>query len=199
MLPIECVVRGYLAGSGWKDYAATGAVCGHTLPGGLRRVGRAARADLHAGDEGARPATTRTSTASRPPRWSAPTCFAEVERVSIALYRFAAEHARERGILIADTKFEFGLDARRAARARRRGADARTRRASGPPTSTRPAARSRRSTSSSSATTARRSAGTRRHPGRSFPTDVVAGHAGTLRRGVRAADGHRVRRLPRRP
>ena len=53
MLPIECVVRGYLAGSGWKDYLATGEVCGHRLPAGLDRVGAAARADLHARDEGA--------------------------------------------------------------------------------------------------------------------------------------------------
>ena len=52
MLPIECVVRGYLSGSGWKDYLATGAVCGHRLAGGARRVGAASRADLHTCDEG---------------------------------------------------------------------------------------------------------------------------------------------------
>ena len=53
MLPIECVVRGYLAGSGWKDYIATGATSGHALPSGMRESDRAPRADLHAGDEGA--------------------------------------------------------------------------------------------------------------------------------------------------
>ena len=61
MLPIECVVRGYLAGSGWKDYQATGTTSGHRLPEGPAGVGPAARADLHPGDEGAERATTRTS------------------------------------------------------------------------------------------------------------------------------------------
>jgi phosphoribosylaminoimidazole-succinocarboxamide synthase len=109
MLPLECVVRGYLAGSGWKDYRATGSVCGHALPAGLlesaelpeplftpstkatsghdENIDRAAAAEL-IGEER----------------------LAEVEQASIAIYRFAAEHARSRGILIADTKFEFGLD-----------------------------------------------------------------------------------------
>ena len=63
MLPIECVVRGYLAGSGWKDYQATGAVCGHRLPPGPARVRPAAAADLHAGHQGRRAATTSTSIA----------------------------------------------------------------------------------------------------------------------------------------
>ena len=54
MLPIECVVRGYLAGSGWKDYRVTGSVCGHELPDGLAGVRAAARADLHARDQGLR-------------------------------------------------------------------------------------------------------------------------------------------------
>ena len=125
-------------GSGWKDYQATGVVCGHELPEGLRESDQAAGADLHALDEGASRATTRTSTASGPPSSSAQERFDEVERASLELYRFASEHAAERGILIADTKFEFGLDARRAARARRRGASRPTRPASGRPTSTSP-------------------------------------------------------------
>ena len=62
MLPIECVVRGYLAGSGWKDYRATRRGLRHRAAGGAARVGAAAGADLHAGDEGAGPGTTRTST-----------------------------------------------------------------------------------------------------------------------------------------
>ena len=74
MLPIECVVRGYLAGSGWKDYKATGEVCGHRLPEGMQRVGQVPRADLHAGDEGRRRATTRTSTRSGRPRSAARSC-----------------------------------------------------------------------------------------------------------------------------
>ena len=109
MLPIECVVRGYLSGSGWKDYTATGAVCGHALPAGLVES-----AELPAPIF--TPATKATTghdenidreTASE---LVGADLFAEVERVSLALYGFAAAHARERGIIIADTKFEFGLD-----------------------------------------------------------------------------------------
>jgi phosphoribosylaminoimidazole-succinocarboxamide synthase len=109
MLPIECVVRGYLSGSGWKDYCATGEVCGHRLPEGLvesqqlprpiftpatkaqtghdENIDRAAAVEL-VGDER----------------------YDEVEATALALYELAAEHARERGIILADTKLEFGLD-----------------------------------------------------------------------------------------
>jgi len=109
MLPLECVVRGYLAGSGWKDYRKTGEVCGHALPEGLvesdrlpqpiftpstkavtghdENIGRAQAAELIGTDR-----------------------LDEVERASLELYRFAAAHAAARGIVIADTKFEFGLD-----------------------------------------------------------------------------------------
>jgi phosphoribosylaminoimidazole-succinocarboxamide synthase len=109
MLPIECVVRGYLAGSGWKDYTATGAVCGHALPTGLIESAQlpepiftpATKATTGHDENIDRQHAAELVGADR---------FAEVERVSIALYRHAAEHARRRGILIADTKFEFGLD-----------------------------------------------------------------------------------------
>jgi phosphoribosylaminoimidazole-succinocarboxamide synthase len=109
MLPIECVVRGYLAGSGWKDYVATGEVCGHRLPPGLvesqqlpepiftpatkaqtghdENIDRAAGAEL-VGEER----------------------YDEVERLSLALYRTVSERAAELGIILADTKLEFGLD-----------------------------------------------------------------------------------------
>jgi phosphoribosylaminoimidazole-succinocarboxamide synthase len=109
MLPIECVVRGYLAGSGWKDYTATGAVCGHALPKGL-----AESAELP--EPIFTPATKATSghdeniDREQAAELVGADRLAEVERVAIALYRHAAEHARQRGILIADTKFEFGLD-----------------------------------------------------------------------------------------
>jgi phosphoribosylaminoimidazole-succinocarboxamide synthase len=109
MLPIECVVRGYLSGSGWKDYTATGAVCGHVPPAGL-----AESAELPA------PIFTPATKAAtghdenidceQAAELVGAERLAEIERASIALYRFAAEHARQRGILIADTKFEFGLD-----------------------------------------------------------------------------------------
>jgi phosphoribosylaminoimidazole-succinocarboxamide synthase len=110
MLPIECVVRGYLSGSGWKDYTATGAVCGHVLPEGLTESAELPEPIFT-------PATKATSghdeniDRERAAKLVGADLFDEVERVSIALYRFAARHARARGIIIADTKFEFGLDA----------------------------------------------------------------------------------------
>jgi phosphoribosylaminoimidazole-succinocarboxamide synthase len=110
MLPIECVVRGYLAGSGWKDYRATGAVCGHRLPTGLDESEQlpepiftpATKATTGHDENIDRERALELMDADR---------FDEAERLSIELYRFAAEHARARGIIIADTKFEFGVDA----------------------------------------------------------------------------------------
>jgi phosphoribosylaminoimidazole-succinocarboxamide synthase len=109
MLPLECVVRGYLAGSGWKDYRATGSVCGHALPERLRESDRLpepiftpSTKALEGHDEN----IDREQAAKIVGRER----FDEVERVSLELYRFASEHAAERGILIADTKFELGAD-----------------------------------------------------------------------------------------
>ncbi len=109
MLPIECVVRGYLSGSGWKDYRASGEVSGHQLPPGLRESDRLPEPIFT-------PATKAQSghdenvTRERAARIVGPERFAQAERCSIALYRFAAAYALERGIIIADTKFEFGID-----------------------------------------------------------------------------------------
>ena len=109
MLPIECVVRGYLSGSGWKDYGKTGEVCGHRLPSGLRESDRLPEPIFT-------PATKATSghdeniTGAQAAALVGAERFAEAERLSIALYRFAAAFALERGIIIADTKFEFGVD-----------------------------------------------------------------------------------------
>ncbi len=110
MLPIECVVRGYLAGSGWKDYQATGAVCGHQLPEGLRESERlpepiftpATKAHEGHDENISREQAAEIVGAER---------LREVEEVSIRLYTTAAEHALSSGIVIADTKFELGLDA----------------------------------------------------------------------------------------
>ena len=111
MLPVECVVRGYITGSGWKDYQATGSVSGIELPPGPARVRAPADADLHARRPRPTRATTRRSTSSAPRELVGDReLMARVRDVSIALYRFAAEHARERGVILADTKFEFGLD-----------------------------------------------------------------------------------------
>src|SRR5690348_12320938 len=110
MLPIECVVRGYLAGSGWKDYGRTGEVCGHRLPAGLRESEQlpqpiftpATKAQTGHDENIDRAAAVELVGEER---------FDEVEATALALYSFASEHARERGIILADTKLEFGLDA----------------------------------------------------------------------------------------
>jgi phosphoribosylaminoimidazole-succinocarboxamide synthase len=109
MLPIECVVRGYLAGSGWKDYQATGEVCGHALPPELHESDRlpepiftpATKAQTGHDENISRDQAAELVGTDR---------LAEVEAISLALYRFAADHAAARGIIIADTKFEFGTD-----------------------------------------------------------------------------------------
>jgi phosphoribosylaminoimidazole-succinocarboxamide synthase len=109
MLPIECVVRGYLTGSGWKDYQATGAVCGHLLREGLRdsdRLPEPIFTPATKAVEGHDENIDRDRAAELVGRER----LDEVEQTAIALYRLASEHAAEHGILIADTKFEFGLD-----------------------------------------------------------------------------------------
>jgi phosphoribosylaminoimidazole-succinocarboxamide synthase len=111
MLPVECVVRGYLSGSGWKDYQGTGAVSGIALPDGLRESDRlpepiftpSTKADVGHDEaidfDGAAELVGDRELAQR------------LKDVSIAVYEHAAEHARARGIILADTKFELGIDA----------------------------------------------------------------------------------------
>jgi phosphoribosylaminoimidazole-succinocarboxamide synthase len=109
MLPIECVVRGYLAGSGWKDYRATGATSGHRLPEGLRESDRLPEpifTPATKAQEGHDENITREQAAEL----VGGERLREVEDVAIRLYQAAAEHARDAGIVIADTKFELGLD-----------------------------------------------------------------------------------------
>jgi phosphoribosylaminoimidazole-succinocarboxamide synthase len=110
MLPLECVVRGYITGSGWKDYQATGATSGHALPSGLRESDRLPEpifTPSTKADEGHDENIDLDQAAGL----VGDARLQEVERVSLDLYRFAAEHALARGIIIADTKFEFGVDA----------------------------------------------------------------------------------------
>jgi phosphoribosylaminoimidazole-succinocarboxamide synthase len=107
MLPIECVVRGYLAGSGWKDYGATGEVCGHRLPKGLRESDRLPEPIFTPATK-AQEGHDENIDRERAAELVGEDLFAEVERISLELYRFAAEYALERGIVIADTKFELG-------------------------------------------------------------------------------------------
>ncbi len=110
MLPIECVVRGYLAGSGWKDYRATGSVCGHVLPEDLMESAQLPEPIFT-------PATKATTghdeniSRDQALELMDADLFDAAARASLALYRFASDYARERGIVIADTKFEFGVDA----------------------------------------------------------------------------------------
>jgi phosphoribosylaminoimidazole-succinocarboxamide synthase len=109
MLPIECVVRGYLSGSGWKDYLATGEVCGHELPEGLvesqqlpEPIFTPATKAQSGHDENIDRATAAELVGKER--------FDEVEAVALALYSFVSDYARERGIILADTKLEFGID-----------------------------------------------------------------------------------------
>ena len=108
MLPIECVVRGYLAGSGWKDYQGSGAVCGHRLPPGMRESERLPEPIFTPATKAAEGHDENIDEDH-----AAALCGAELYRrakdASLALYRFATEHAEARGIILADTKFELGL------------------------------------------------------------------------------------------
>ena len=109
MLPLECVVRGYITGSGWKDYQATGATSGHTFPAGLRESDRLPEpifTPSTKADEG----HDENIDLDQAGELVGAERLQEVERVSLELYRFASEHALARGIIIADTKFEFGVD-----------------------------------------------------------------------------------------
>ena len=107
-LPVECVARGYLEGSGWKDYQATGTICGHQLPAGLRQCDRLPEPIFT-------PATKAESghdeniSETEAARLLGDDVFARVKALTLALYRAGAEHAAAHGILVADTKFEFGL------------------------------------------------------------------------------------------
>src|SRR5262245_47497059 len=109
MLPIECVVRGYITGSGWKDYLATGEVCGHRLPEGLvesQQLPEPIFTPATKAQTGHDENITRDEAAELVGR----ELFDLVERVSLDLYRFVSEHALGRGIILADTKLEFGVD-----------------------------------------------------------------------------------------
>jgi phosphoribosylaminoimidazole-succinocarboxamide synthase len=110
-LPVEAVVRGYIIGGGWKDYLATGQVCGHVLPAGLKQAAKleqplftpSTKAELGTHDENIDFAQTTALLGAE--------LAAQVRDVAIQLYSEARDYAATRGIIIADTKFEFGLDA----------------------------------------------------------------------------------------
>jgi phosphoribosylaminoimidazole-succinocarboxamide synthase len=107
MLPVECVVRGYLAGSGWRDYRETGAVCGHRLPAGMRESERLPEPIFT-------PATKATDGHDEniDEEQAAALCgvdaYEAAKSASLALYEYGAAHAEAQGIILADTKFELG-------------------------------------------------------------------------------------------
>ncbi|HEX4759381.1 MAG TPA: phosphoribosylaminoimidazolesuccinocarboxamide synthase [Thermoleophilaceae bacterium] len=109
MVPLECVVRGYITGSGWKDYQATGAVCGVELPDGLEESQQlpapiftpATKAEVGDHDENIDVERAKEIVGDAG-------LVDELQRISVALYESAAAHARKRGVILADTKFEFG-------------------------------------------------------------------------------------------
>ena len=108
IVPVECVVRGYLSGSGWKDYQATGSVCGIHLPAGLKESARLAEPIFT-------PAIKATSghdeniPYSEMVKRAGPEVSAKLRDLSLKIYDVASQYAHEKGILIADTKFEFGM------------------------------------------------------------------------------------------
>ena len=110
-LPIEAVVRGYLIGSGWKDYQATGSVCGISLPAGLKLAQPLPQPLFTPATKAALGEHDENISFDAVARRIGAQLAAAVRDTALALYGFAAEHARQRGIIIADTKFEFGVDA----------------------------------------------------------------------------------------
>jgi phosphoribosylaminoimidazole-succinocarboxamide synthase len=109
-LPIEAVVRGYLIGSGWNDYRARGAICGITLPPGLQQAQALSTPIFTPATKAAGGEHDENISFDATEKLLGAGLAAEVRDTALALYRFAAEHARARGIIIADTKFEFGVD-----------------------------------------------------------------------------------------
>lgn len=109
-LPVEAIVRGYLIGSGWKDYQATGAVCGIQLPPGLQLADRLPEPIYTPSSKAAAGQHDENIDFARTEELLGSELAAQVREVSLQLYKEAADYARERGIIIADTKFEFGLD-----------------------------------------------------------------------------------------
>jgi len=109
-IPVEAVVRGYLIGSGWKDYQRTGAVCGIELPGGLQMASHLPEPIFTPATKAERGAHDENITFDQAKAVIGAELAFKVRTVSLALYQNAAEYALSRGIIIADTKFEFGID-----------------------------------------------------------------------------------------
>jgi len=111
MLPVECVVRGYITGSGWKDYQATGAVSGIELPPGLRESERLPEPIFTPSTKAAEGHDQAIDIAQAAELVGSRELAERLRDVSLAVYEAVAAHARERGVILADTKFELGFDA----------------------------------------------------------------------------------------
>jgi phosphoribosylaminoimidazole-succinocarboxamide synthase len=109
-LPLEAVVRGYLIGSGYKDYKAHGSICGIPLPAGLVMAARLPEPLFTPASKAPAGAHDENIDYDAIVKLVGKECAAEIRRIALDVYRFAAEHARARNIIIADTKFEFGVD-----------------------------------------------------------------------------------------
>ena len=107
--PVECVVRGYLEGSGWKDYLATGSVCGHELPAGLKQCDRLPEPLFTPATKAAQGHDENISEEQMSAIVGSETA-EKLKKLSLEIYNAASAYALERGIIIADTKFEFGMD-----------------------------------------------------------------------------------------
>ena len=110
-LPVEAIVRGYIIGSGWKEYQQEGSICGIELPKGLRQADRLPKPVFTPSTKASVGDHDENISFQKVVKLIGEELAGKVRDVSIELYTYAAHHARERGIIIADTKFEFGLDA----------------------------------------------------------------------------------------
>jgi phosphoribosylaminoimidazole-succinocarboxamide synthase len=109
-LPMECVVRGYLAGSGWSSYSRSGAVCGIRLPQGLRQAERLPEPIFTPTTKAPKGSHDEAIDDAQGASLVGPALYAKVREVSLGLYRFGHDLARDAGMILADTKFEFGTD-----------------------------------------------------------------------------------------
>jgi phosphoribosylaminoimidazole-succinocarboxamide synthase len=112
MFPVECVVRGYLAGSGWKDYKASGSVCGIPLPGGLEDGSRLPEPLFTPSTKAEGGEHDRNISFAETEALAGAEDAAELRRLTLEIYSRAAAHAEARGLILADTKFEFGRTAK---------------------------------------------------------------------------------------
>lgn len=110
VLPVECVVRGYIEGSGWKDYQETGSICGHPLPAGLARCAKLPEPIFTPATKAEQGEHDENISEERAAEIIGDARLEQVRRLSLEIYAKASDYARQRGIIIADTKFEFGID-----------------------------------------------------------------------------------------